>query len=50
MVYEAPVITGNTMRKYIGLSANKFKRRHVDHKTSMHHEKYTNSTELAKYI
>eukprot|EP00117_Sycon_ciliatum_P039086 scpid74146/ scgid28938/ len=48
IVYEATA--ESTSKIYIGLSETPFKARHANHLTSMRHEKYKNSTELAKHV
>ena len=48
IVYEATA--ESTSKIYIGLSETPFKGRHANHLTSMRHEKYKNSTELAKHV
>ena len=39
----------STPKVYIGSTETSFKQRHVNHMTSIRHEKYENSTELSKY-
>lgn len=52
IIYRADVIniTTNEMKFYIGLAETSFKERFSNHKKDMKHEKYKNSTELAKYV
>ena len=50
IVYEATVITVVVAKTYIGMTANEFKTGYANHRTSMRHERYSNSTELAKYV
>ena len=50
IVYEATVTTVAVAKTYIGMTANEFKTRYANHRTSMRHERYSNSTELAKYV
>lgn len=49
LVYEATVTSRNDRKTYVGMTSNEFKTRYANHKTSMRHAKYENSTELAKY-
>ena len=50
LVYKASVIpTVAAKRKYLGLTEGIFKDRFNKYKTSFHHDKYQNSTELSKY-
>ena len=49
IVYEATVTTVAVAKTYIGMTAE-FKTRYANHRTSMRHERYSNSTELAKYV
>jgi hypothetical protein len=52
IVYRADVtnLTTNDKKFYIGLAETTFKERFSNHKKDMKHEKYKNSTELAKYV
>ena len=51
IVYEATVRAGSgSTKKYIGLTADTFKSRYANHTSSMRHERYANSSELAKHI
>ena len=50
VVYEAAVGGANDPKYYIGSAETPFKLRHANHKTSMRHEKYRNSTELSSYV
>ena len=40
----------NTTKHYIGMTANTFKERNRDHIKSFQNRKYSNDTELSKYI
>ena len=42
--------TNNAIKNYIGLTEGTFKQRFSQHKATFKHRKYTNSTELSKYI
>ena len=48
IVYEATAKSSSKI--YIGLSETTFKAQHANHLSSMRHEKYENSTELAKHV
>ena len=50
VIYNAQVTTNNATKKYIGLTEGTFKQRFSQHKATFKHRKYTNSTELSKYI
>lgn len=50
VIYNAEVTTHNTTKNYIGLTEGTFKQRFTQHKLTFRHKKYTNSTELSKYI
>jgi len=52
LVYNAHVTTDedSTGKNYIGLTEGTFKQRYTQHKLSFQNRKYTNSTELSKYI
>ena len=52
IVYQATVTTEDdtTVQTYVGLTANEFKTRHRNHKSSFNNRKYENSSELSKYI
>ena len=52
LVYNAHVTTNedSTGKNYIGLTEGTFKQRYTQHKLSFPNRKYTNSTELSKYI
>ena len=51
LVYEATVqSTTGVTKSYIGSTATAFKTRYANHQSSMRHEKYANSTELAKHV
>ena len=49
-IYNAQVTTNNATKNYIGLTEGTFKQRFSQHKATFKHRKYTNSTELSKYI
>ena len=44
------VTTNSETKNYIGLTEGTFKQRFSQHKATFKHRKYTNSTELSKYI
>ena len=48
--YQATVKTQESTETYIGLTANEFKTRWRNHKTSFNNEKKKNDTELSKYV
>ena len=51
IVYKATVTAGGKGEKhYIGLSEGAFKQRYSNHLLSIRHERYSNRTELSKYI
>ena len=50
VIYNAQVTTNNATKNYIGLTEGTFKQRLSQHKLTFKHRKYTNSTELSKYI
>ena len=52
IVYKATVTTHNTntTKHYIGMTASTFKERYRNHIKSFKHKKYSNDTELSKYI
>ena len=54
LIYNAQVTTttnnNTTTKNYIGLTEGTFKQRFTQHKLTFRHKKYTNSTELSKYI
>ena len=50
IIYNAQVTTNNATKNYIGLTEGTFKQRFSQHKAKFKHRKYTNSTELSKYI
>ena len=50
VIYNAQVTTNNATKNYIGLTEGTFKQRFSQHKATFKHRKYTNSTELSKYI
>ena len=50
IIYNAQVTTNNATKNYIGLTEGTFKQRFSQHKATFKHRKYTNSTELSKYI
>ena len=50
IVYQATVKTQESTETYIGLTANEFKTRWRNHKTSFNNEKKKNDTELSKYV
>ena len=52
LFYRATVTNAvnEDMKKNIGLADNTFKERHSNHKRDFKHQKYCNSTELAKYV
>ena len=49
-VYNAQVTTNSATKNYIRLTEGTFKQRFSQHKATFKHRKYTNSTELSKYI
>ncbi len=52
IVYNATVTTSNTnsTKHYIGMTASTFKERYRNHIKSFNHKRYSNDTELSKYI
>jgi hypothetical protein len=52
IIYKATVKTNNTndTKHYIGMTATTFKERYANHTSSFRHKKYSNKTELSKYI
>ena len=48
--YQAEVLSDNSTESYIGLTANEFKQRYNNHKTSFNNESKKNTTELSKHI
>ena len=50
VVYEAEVTSDSALKTYTGMSAPDFKFRYGNHMTSLRHERYEASTELAKYV
>ena len=50
VIYNAQVTTNNATKNYIGLTEGTFKQRFSQHKATFKNRKYTNSTELSKYI
>ncbi len=52
IVYKATVTTSNTnsTKHYIGITASTFKERYRNHIKSFNHKRYSNDTELSKYI
>ena len=50
LVYQATVSTDADTYRYIGLTEHSFKQRFTNHNQSFRHEKYSNSTELSKFI
>ena len=50
IVYEATVKAQGSEKTYIGSTAPPFKLRFGNHKTSLRHETYKNSTELSKHV
>jgi hypothetical protein len=52
VIYRADVtnLNSNENKFYIGLAETTFKERYGNHKKDIKHEKYKNSTELAKYV
>ena len=50
VVYEADVTSDSALKTYTGMSAPDFKSRYGNHMTSLRHERYEASTELAKYV
>ncbi len=43
-------LQANTTKHYIGMTANTFKERYRNHIKSFNHKRYSNDTELSKYI
>ena len=52
IVYKATVTSSNTnsIKHYIGMTSTTFKERYRNHNRSFNHKKYSNDTELSKYI
>ncbi len=52
IVYKATVTTSNTnsTKHYRGMTASTFKERYRNHIKSFNHKRYSNDTELSKYI
>ena len=52
IVYKATISTGSTQdtKHYIVMTSNTFKERYRNHIKSFTHKKYSNETELSKYI
>ena len=50
VIYEATVTTPSNSKKYIGLTANSFKKRYTSHKASFTKRENEHSTELSKHI
>ena len=50
VIYNAQVTTKYATKNYIGLTEGTFKQRFSQHKATFKHRKYTNGTELSKYI
>ena len=52
IVYKATVTTSNTnsTKHYIGMTASTFKKRYRNHIKFFNHKRYSNDTELSKYI
>ncbi len=52
IVYKATVTTSNTnsTKHYIGMTASTFKERYRNHIKSFNHKRYSNDTELSKYV
>ncbi len=52
IVYKATVTTSdtNSTKHYIGMTASTFKERYRNHIKSFNHKRYSNDTELSKYI
>ena len=52
IVYKATISTCNTndTKHYIGMTSNTFKERYRNHIKSFNHKKYSNETELSKYV
>ncbi len=52
IVYKATITTSNTnsTKHYIGMTASTFKERYRNHIKSFNHKRYSNDTELSKYI
>jgi len=50
IIYNAQITTRNTTKNYIGLTEGTFKQRYSQHKMTFNNRKYTNSTELSKYV
>ncbi len=52
IVYKATITRSNTnsTKHYIGMTASTFKERYRNHIKSFNHKRYSNDTELSKYI
>ena len=50
VIYKAQVTTNNGTKNYMALTEGTFKQGFSQHKATFKHRKYTNSTELFKYI
>ncbi len=52
IVYNVTITTSNTnsTKHYIGMTASTFKERYRNHIKSFNHKRYSNDTELSKYI
>ena len=50
VIYNAQVRTNNASKNYNGLTEGTFKQRFSQHKATLKHGKYMNSTKLSKYI
>ena len=50
IVYQAEVVTPQTIQTYVGLCDTTFKERYRNHTCSFRNERYKNVTELSKYI
>ena len=52
IVYKATISTCNTndTKHYTGMTSNTFKERYRNHIKSFNHKKYSNETELSKYV
>ena len=52
VVYQAKIRRkdNDKFETYVGLTADDFKKRYRNHKTSFEHKSYRNSTELSKHV
>lgn len=50
LIYKATVESKNKVETYVGLTANTFKTRYQNHKSSFNNERLQHSTELSKHI